>query len=394
MKSKTVTFFISFLVSYVALDATLSLDLLPLYQLHEPLGIFGLEKALANAKNTALKYAMWIGIALLALAFGYAAIQTISTRFTNAALDALMVALRNPFVLGTLVGTIAVTAFFLRRTNVTLHEGDHVFCKHQPKTIYRYTGGQLRHYPSPAIATSWGSVWISASNNNHKEITKTQCDGLKKGPAMPMNLVEGDHVACERAPGTIYRYTGGRLRLYPDPAVAKSWGSIWISASNNNHKLISTQQCNQLELGPPMPMNLVEGDHVACERNPGTIYRYTGGRLRLYPDPTVAKSWGSIWISASNNNHKLISTQQCNQLELGPPMPMNLTEGDHVACQHEPGKVYRFTQGVLRHYPSPAIASSWGSVWISATNNNHRLITKPACDATPKGPPMTLNTSR
>ena len=41
-------------------------------------------------------------------------------------------------------------------------------------------------------------------------------------------------------------------------------------------------------------------------------------------------------------------------------------------------------------YPNPKIANSWGSVWISARNNNHKVITRTACDAIPRGPPMDM----
>lgn len=209
-----------------------------------------------------------------------------------------------------------------------------------------------------------------------------------------IKLEEGDHVVCEHQSGKVYRYTSKQLRHYPSPSIAQSWGAKYVSNRDNNYKKIGKKQCDGLEKGPPMTLNLNEGDHVACEREPGKVYRYTGGQLRHYPNPDIAKSWGSVWKSATKNNTKLISTEICNQLPIGPPMTMNLLDGDHVACQHEPKKIYRYTGNQLRHYPNPNVAKSWGSVWISSTNHNAKMIPKHACDAIPKGAPMGMNTAR
>ena len=313
-------------ISYPLLDGMANVhvtSLLSSLQSLQPLGIFGIGTAITNVTNWALQFAFWIGIAILALVFGYTAFQTVSQRVTNAALDALVRALRNPFVLGMIVGVVTVSGIFLFSSpDVRLVEGDHVACQPNPGAIYRFTGGQLRPYPDPTIAGSWGSVWISAKNNNHKLISKEQCDALPKGDPMRLNLVEGDHVACQANPGAIYRFTGGQLRPYPDPVIARSWGSVWKSAKDNNHKLLPTQHCMTLVVGPPMPMNLVEGDHVACQSNPGAIYRFTGGQLRPYPNPQIANSWGSVWISATNNNHKRITQAACDAIPRGPPMAL------------------------------------------------------------------------
>lgn len=329
-----IAFVVTFLASWLILDFFQSPLLLPMHigggsHPRQRLGIFGIEKAWENFKDGAVTYAIWIGVALIALAFAYAAIQTVSKRTTNAAIDGLNVLLRNPYVLGGLVGMTAVTVFFLLPSDVTLREGDHVSC---------------------------------------------QADGG----------------------GTVYRYTDRKLRPYPNPVVARSWGSKWKSATSHNHKVISTKQCDKLAKGPPMLMYLKEGDHVSCQIDGGgTVYRFTEGKLRPYPDPSVARSWGSVWISGANHNHKVIPPQHCSMLEKGPPMPMKLEEGDHVSCQADGGGgVYRFSGGMLRPYPSPEVARSWGSVWISSKNHNHKVLTRPACDAIPKGPAMTLNTSR
>lgn len=267
-------------------------------------------------------YGILIGIGVLILMFSVANI--VLGRAVNGAIDLL----KNPFVLGLIVAIIAITGYLWYNENnkiIKLEEGDHVYCEHQPGKVYRYTDEQLRHYPNPSIAQSWGSKWISSRDNNHRKISKNQCDGLPRGPPMELNLNEGDHVACQHAPGKVYRYTGGQLRHYPNPAIARSWGSIWKSAKDNNTKILSTEICNKLPIGLPMTMKLLEGDHVACQHEPKKIYRYTGDQLRHYPNPNVARSWGSVWISETNNNTKMIPKSMCDAIPKGAPMGLNTT---------------------------------------------------------------------
>jgi hypothetical protein len=58
------------------------------------------------------------------------AIQTFSKRATNAALDAIVGALRNPFALDIILGMVTVAALSLFRSKkVRLVEGDHVVCE-------------------------------------------------------------------------------------------------------------------------------------------------------------------------------------------------------------------------------------------------------------------------
>jgi len=59
-------------------------------------------------------------------------------------------------------------------------EGDSVRCDDGTGMIYRFTGGQLRYYPSPAIAQSWNPKWAQDIMN----LTADQCGSLSKGPPM------------------------------------------------------------------------------------------------------------------------------------------------------------------------------------------------------------------
>lgn len=290
------------------------MDILPLYH-KDPLGFFFLR----NARKSVETYAIWIAVGLIILVFAYSATQTISTRVTNSILDALVAALKNPYVLGGVVGIVVVTAISLT-ANVILLEGDHVVCAQDKSRVYRYTKSQLRHYPNPDIARSWGAIYVSLTDNNYKTIPKAQCDRLPKGRPMELLLVDGDHIACQDNPGKVYRYEKNILRHYPSPEIARAWGSEWKSVRNNNHKILSAQVCNNIPKGSPMRMPLVEGDHVACDDNPGKVYRYTSGVLRHYPSPEIARSWGSVWKSAKDNNHKLVPASQCAQIPRGSPM--------------------------------------------------------------------------
>jgi hypothetical protein len=61
-------------------------------------------------------------------------------------------------------------------------EGQAVKCVGGGGNIYRYTGGNLRHYPNPDIAGSWDPIWASP-----KDI---DCAGVPHGPAMESQKVE------------------------------------------------------------------------------------------------------------------------------------------------------------------------------------------------------------
>lgn len=62
-----------------------------------------------------------------------------------------------------------------------------------------------------------------------------------------------------------------------------------------------------------------------------------------------------------------------------------LIEGMSVACQGD-GKVYRYTEGILRHYPNPATASAWNQNWAV----NIRVLSSSECSAMTIGAPMTM----
>jgi hypothetical protein len=128
---------------------------------------------------------------------------------------------------------------------------------------------------------------------------------------------------------------------------------------------------------------LSEGNAVVCENDKSKVYRYTEGQLRHYPDSETATLWDPNW-----GNYKVVD---CGKLKIGPPMtkPGNLTikplaEGASVLCENDT-KVYRYTEGQLRHYPNAEIATSWEPGWSRSKVTN---VSKAECEKYPIGPPM------
>jgi hypothetical protein len=56
----------------------------------------------------------------------------------------------------------------------------------------------------------------------------------------------------------------------------------------------------------------------------------------------------------------------CTSIPYGPPMSMNFYSLNSVICLEEPDKVYRLHNGELHHYPTGAIAFSWDKDWRGA----------------------------
>jgi hypothetical protein len=59
-------------------------------------------------------------------------------------------------------------------------------------------------------------------------------------------------------------------------------------------------------------------------------------------------------------------------------------EGYSIRCLEEPDKVYRWTEGELRYYPTGQVASSWNTAW-------REDLIQMDCINIPKGEPMPMN---
>ena len=126
----------------------------------------------------------------------------------------------------------------------TLAEGQAVSCSAGGTDgyMYRYTSGQLRHYPNPTIAYSWDSNWVSTA-------ISIDCTGMSFGPDMLYTPLpaEGQATSCSNlVQNDVYRYTGGELRHYPDATVAFSWDLGWQN--------FITIDCTGITIGPDMEL--------------------------------------------------------------------------------------------------------------------------------------------
>ena len=123
-------------------------------------------------------------------------------------------------------------------------EGQAITCGSTgPTGTHRYTEGQYRSYPDPAVAESWDPNWASAKQVN--------CRLLRQGAPMTTNPppAEGQAISCgSTGPPGIHRYTQGQYRWYPDPPIAASWDPNWMNPKEFD--------CRVLKKGDPMPMKV------------------------------------------------------------------------------------------------------------------------------------------
>jgi WSC domain len=285
-------------------------------------------------------------------------------------------------------------------------------CIGDPVKVYRYTGGKKRHYPNPTIASSWDPNWGNSDNYD--------CNFIQDGPPMEMNLPkEGASIKCNGDPIKVYRYTEGKRRHYPNPVIAGSWDPNWGNTKNWN--------CAVIPEGPPMAMKeaskpapgkFMYGPWVAGGNKAylplninteGGKTRYLAfddkytkmidsqGNAKYYEGPISqyeAGNWDSY--KSAGKNYKLRNcpispdcakgcdeTGDCGNINpTRPPGPAPV-EGAPIKCYGDNIKVFRYTEGKRRHYPNPAIASSWDEDWGSTVKNV-------GCNKIPEGPPMEM----
>jgi hypothetical protein len=125
---------------------------------------------------------------------------------------------------------------------------------------------------------------------------------------------EGQAINCKvgspLGAGAIYRYTNDELRWYPNPVVASAWDRGWTQFKSTD--------CTGTPYGGPLRMPVaVEGQAVKCAGGPnprgaGAIYRFTAGRLRWYPNPSIAARWDGAWASPKASD--------CTDAPFGPDM--------------------------------------------------------------------------
>lgn len=198
-------------------------------------------------------------------------------------------------------------------------------------------------------ATAAGSsAWASASTASGK-------------PAVPGTTGAGSTTGSP--PGTVGA-----------PATAAPPGGIFSFIPGWN-QLTGTTVNTPVTSIPGAP-TITEGRAYNCFSNPQAIFRGFNNTIRPYPSPTVAASWDPAWGSPT--------TIDCSKVTIGPQMEMNpdprMIEGHSYTCAE--GGVYRAMGGMLRWYPSPAIAVSWDPAWASPV--------KIDCSGVKKGDPMQM----
>ncbi|GLE08591.1 hypothetical protein PINS_up019876 [Pythium insidiosum] len=255
----------------------------------------------------------------------------------------------------------------------SLNEGQAVKCDTAQSEVYRFASGQRRWYPSPAIASSWDREWSKP--------LVVDCTAIPRGPDMVFKqpvLVEGQTVNCNPGDVPIYRYTDGKIRFYPSPAIANSWDLFWGNPT--------TIDCTKVPRGPDMALRvsplekLVEGQSIKCDPNQVEVYRFASGQRRLFLSPEAALSWDPEWTKAV--------VVDCDAIPRGPDLTMRqpiLVEGQTVNCKAGDVPIYRFTEGKIRFYPSPSIANSWDPFWGNPITID--------CSKVQRGPDMVLRLS-
>ncbi len=232
-----------------------------------------------------------------------------------------------------------------------------------------------RYYPSGIIANSWDPNWhyaiyIDCTFLDHgpdMELYNPQTDGVEI-------ISEGQSCICVEDPSKIYRYMNGELHHYPTSEIAYSWDPDWREAL--------TIDCNGIPIGWPMDimiptgspvsttefysystLHISEGQAVQCDGDTTSLFRWEFGQLREYENVFIANSW--------DPNYNDYIVVDCTGLSFGPPMLLNsqvtsmiyVAEGTTIQCDGDFGKLYRWTNFVLRLYPNTSVAETWNENW-------------------------------
>ena len=177
------------------------------------------------------------------------------------------------------------------------------------------------------LLTSVGPTLKKYSDMNPEERQKSLFTISFAAYAGPLtSLTVGSAVQCESgdplgAPNhAVYRYVGNNtLRHYPNPTIASSWDSNWMSFGK-------VADCTGLTKGTALPHKTVSdatvGSAWQCEAGDPldapnvAVYRYMGNdTFRHYPNPTIASSWDSNWTSFGK-------VADCTGVINGDPLPM------------------------------------------------------------------------
>ena len=130
--------------------------------------------------------------------------------------------------------------------------------------------------------------------------------------------------------------------------------------------------------------DIPEGKTIQCtNESTGKVYRWEFGELHNYPNGKIANSWNPNWRGD-------LSYADCTDLQIGSPMTFgSILEGYGVRCTDaNDGKVYRWTNNELHHYPNDGkVATSWNPNWRGD------IVDLDTCGSYTVGTPMSFNTA-
>ncbi|DAZ97733.1 TPA: hypothetical protein N0F65_009013 [Lagenidium giganteum] len=233
----------------------------------------------------------------------------------------------------------------------SIPDGQAIKCSADDSAVYQFVDDQRRWYPSDAVASSWDPNW--------RTFRVVDCSKIPRGSDMEFNikkLEDGQAVKCNASDPQVFRFFDSKLHLYPNPAIAASWDQDWQDAVVVN--------CKDMDVGDDMLFNqpaITNGDAIKCNDGSPVVYQYQDGERFPYPDPTVANSWDPHW-----KNFRIV---ECMSIPARKPLRYNpavLNEGQAIKCQPNKPRVYRFSNGEFRLYPTPTIAISWDPSWATA----------------------------
>ena len=225
--------------------------------------------------------------------------------------------------------------------------------------VYRLTNSnKIQHYPSEAVAFSWGTEW-------HYNTKNIDCTDMTIGDEIAMkqpSLVDGATVFCLDDTIAVprsgyYMWLDYELREYTSAAIATSWDPSRTTTPRID--------CTGLTIGEPMPMKPVypDGESLQCTNNsdgsnkPTRVYRFVAGKLRLYPEGDIANSWNPDW-------HVDIKKIDCTGIPIGRPMTakLDIADGTTIKCLDDsdlssnPYRFYQYTHAGLKYFPSTEVA--------------------------------------
>ncbi len=239
----------------------------------------------------------------------------------------------------------------------TIAEGQSVLCAGDDEKLYRWTGNELRHYPTSTIALSWNDQWRDIKRD-------VDCSLLIIGEPMNLNpdydvnhIPVGQSIQCNDGDGKLYRWMGDEdpnLRHYPTTIIALSWNENWKDS-------IKSIDCGNFTIGEPLDLfevaevgpqpaeesilGIPDNKAVQCEGDTSMTYAWINEELHHYPSTEIAETWGQDLeqFVVVNCTSLIIGLPMIAHSEIFPDAP----DGQSVVCNDGSGRLYRWTENQL-----------------------------------------------